>query len=136
MKKQLLLSIAMVASLQAFADLDGDGYYRIQNYVSDRWASLVNDKAKIDQTVTDVDLTSIQLNKNFDEIVCDPGSILYISNHGGSRYDILAQGTSVYALMNQYVTISKEATILMIFDVIRKDYEFLKALKKKEKKSL
>ena len=110
MKKNFLLAFALLATLPAFADLEGDGYYRIQNFLTDRWAVMVNNKAKIDQTVTDVDLSSIQLNKDFDEVCYDPGSILYISNHGGSSYNISAQGTSVYDLMNQYVTIAKQKT--------------------------
>ncbi len=61
MKKLLLLTISALVSLPSFADLGGDGYYRVQNAHTKRYAYLLDDKGKIDTVSTSADVGAIEL---------------------------------------------------------------------------
>ena len=55
MKKILLTAILGTACVAgAHAELEGDGYYRIQNYVTERYAYVTDNKGKIDFGATKV----------------------------------------------------------------------------------
>ncbi|MBD5358539.1 MAG: Ig domain-containing protein [Bacteroides sp.] len=109
MKKTLLLSLAIAAALPAMADLDGAGYYRVQNYKTNRYVSVIDNRGSIDFVATNADLTAIKLDRNFDRVSCDPASVLYI-DPVGKEYNILTQGTSVHDIINHYVTISQNGS--------------------------
>lgn len=102
MKRSLLLSIAASLSLVAFADFTGAGYYRVHNFKTERYASVIDDKGRIDYMNTTADLRAIKLQKNFDEVCADPASVLYISEHG-SDVQIEAQGTGLYQIISHYL---------------------------------
>lgn len=84
------------------ADYNGAGYYRLQNFKTQRWASMIDDKGSVDYAGTTADLQAIKLQKNFDEVCSDPASIIYIRPYG-SLFNIEAQGTSTQKLMNRYL---------------------------------
>ena len=108
---KLILSIAIGSlSLSAFANLEGDGFYRVKNFGSDRWASLIDNKGEIDKTATSADLHAVKLTRNTEEILSDPGSIVYINNLGGSEYNFAAQGTSVAELIGYKVNFGTDGT--------------------------
>lgn len=104
MKKPIILSIALLSTLYAAADYNGAGYYRLQNYKSERWASMIDNKGSIDMGGNKADLQAIQLQKNFDEVCSDPASIVYIKPVG-SQYQIEAQGTDIYSIIGYYLNI-------------------------------
>lgn len=105
MKRTLLLSIAASAALFASADYNGAGYYRVHNYKSERYVSVVDNRGRIDYMNTTADLQAIQLQKNFDEVSADPASVLYISGKGGTQYQIEAQGTGIYQIISHYINL-------------------------------
>ncbi len=104
MKKILLLSLGLCAASTMMADLDGAGYYRVENYVTKRYISLVDNRGKINISSTTADLQAICLDKNFERVSSDAASILYIQPVG-SEYNIAAQGTSLYEIIGHYVTL-------------------------------
>jgi len=104
MKKSIILSVALCIAFTAAADYTGPGYYRLQNYKSKRWASMIDDKGSIDVTGNKADLQAIQLQKNFDEVCCDAASIVYIYGVG-NQYNIEAQGTGIYKIIGHYLNI-------------------------------
>lgn len=106
MKKPIILSIALCAAFSAAADFNGAGYYRLQNYKTERWASMIDNKGSIDMAGNKADLQAIQLQKNFDEVCCDPASIVYI-RPAGSQYQIEAQGTGIYEMIGHYLNIKE-----------------------------
>ena len=65
MKKPIILSIALCAAFSAAADFNGAGYYRLQNYKTERWASMIDNKGSIDMAGNKADLQAIQLQKKF-----------------------------------------------------------------------
>ena len=102
-----------LCSLLAFpmlADLNGTGFYRVKNYATDRWASLVDNTAEIDKTATTVDLHAMLLTKDTEFILSDPGSVLYFENVGSSKYDIASQGTSLEDMVGYSVSVKSNGT--------------------------
>lgn len=101
--------MAMIA-VAGYANLNGNGYYRVKNYGSDRWASLIDNKAQIDKVGGNADLHAMELNNNTEEILSDPGSVIYISSVGNGVYDVAAQGVSLRSLVDNNLKISKQGT--------------------------
>ena len=103
----LLLSLALTA-LTASAQLNGDGYYRVQNYGSQRWAYLCDNTGKIDYGTQDADVGAIQLWKDIARTYDDPSSVMYIEMAAEGRYDIQAQGTGLFQIIGHYVEVAKK----------------------------
>lgn len=110
MKKYILAFALGGMVLSASADLTSNGYYRVQNYGSSRWANLVDNKAEVDKVSATAELHALELTKNTEEILSDPGSIVLLTKQGGDAYDIAAQGISLESLMNQNIYIANEGT--------------------------
>ncbi len=110
MKRLLLLSIAASATLFASADLNGPGYYRVHNYKSERYVSVVDNKGRIDYMNTTADLNAIKLQKDMEAVCADPASVLYISGKGGTQYQIEAQGTGIYQIISHYINLKPIGT--------------------------
>ena len=112
MKKFLLsLSVAAAAVVPSVAQLGGDGYYRVQNAITQRYIYITDNKGKIDVGTTSVDVLAIQLWKNADKAISDPATVLYIKKEPSSRndYDITAQGTGIYQIISRYVTLLRNS---------------------------
>lgn len=105
MKKIIISLITLFISLSAMADITGNGYYRVKNYGSSRWASLIDNTGSVDFVATTADLHALYLNNNTEEILSDPGSIIYLTNISGKQFDVAAQGTSLETLVNQPIYI-------------------------------
>lgn len=94
-----------------FANLNGNGYYRVRNVGTQRWASLVDNKATVDKIAGDAELHALQLSKDTEAILSDPGSIVYITKESGNyQYDLAAQGTSLESLVDNPVYIRSYGT--------------------------
>ena len=111
MKRFAFIMTLAFISATAFANLNGNGYYRVRNYGSGRWANVIDNQGEIDMTATTADLHSMQLNLDTEEIITDPGSILYISNEGGRKYNVAAQGTSIEAIAGYDIYIGEYGTV-------------------------
>lgn len=106
--KNLLLGAALAAgALTASAQLNGDGYYRIENYVTHRYAYVTDNTGKVNATSTSVDVGALQLWSDFTRAACDPASVLYIEQVDAktSQYNILAQGANLAKMIdyNPYI---------------------------------
>lgn len=99
MKKVILSALVSIfAPIVAWAQLNGDGFYRIQNNASSRYITIKDDIiGKINTSSTTADLTNIVTWRGFDNVKSNPASILYIEAVG-SQYNLKAQGTSVYQI--------------------------------------
>lgn len=111
MKKFLLAFTLISLSASAmFATLNGNGYYRMKNYGSQRWANMVDNKGSLDKIAGSADLHSLELTKNLNYILSDPGSIVYVTFKSGSQYDLSAQGTSLEKLVDNPISIKANGT--------------------------
>ena len=88
------------------AQLNGDGYYRVQNAATGRYVKIADDKGKLYYTTQTADLGAIKTIKGFSNVESDPGTIIYIQNVG-SGYNLKGQGTDVYSIISYYTQISK-----------------------------
>ena len=105
----ILLPLSLVATA-AYADIEGDGYYRVQNTASGRYITVLDNKGGINYSTTTADLGALETHKPFSSVVSDPASILYITKHGNEAYgpyDLAAQGTSAYAISGHYLRVRK-----------------------------
>lgn len=109
MKRFYLFAFMLTIAVSAFAQLNGDGYYRIRNVHTTRYIHVDNDKCNgLNYATQTADLSSISLVKDCDEYPAktNPGAVLYIKGASG-RYDLQSQGTGVYEMIQNYVSIIK-----------------------------
>lgn len=105
MKKLLLASLSVLMALPALADLQGDGYYRVQNAMTKRYIYLVDDKGSVNYATTSADVQALQLWLGFDMASSDPATVFKLTNNSGSSYDVASQGTSLYSFFESYLKI-------------------------------
>lgn len=97
--KKILLFLTTLLPIAAQAQLNGDGYYRIQNYASERYITINNDiVGEVNMSTTKADLSNIVTWRGFDKVKSNPASIIYINDVGNQKYNLSAQGTSIYKI--------------------------------------
>lgn len=115
MKHFLLSLMATVACAGSMsAQLAGNGYYRVENYVTERFVYITDNKGSVNIGTTSVDALAIQLWKGQEKANCDPATVLYFDKHSTvsssiEEYDIKAQGTGIYNILEHYVNIRKNS---------------------------
>ena len=96
--KKILLFLTSFLPLAAAAQLNGDGYYRIQNNASERYLTLkdnvINDE--IDMSTASADVSNLRSWRGCDQVEANPASLFYVMNVGGHQYNLIAQSTSIY----------------------------------------
>lgn len=110
MRKTLLISLTSLLTLAASADYTAPGYYRVENYKTKRYVSVIDNRGHIDLANTTADLQAIQLQRDFNEVCCDPASILYVTPKGGNQYQIDAQGTGIHQIIQHYVKLTESGS--------------------------
>ena len=107
MKKLLLYTLAALFAFPALAELNGNGYYRVQNAFTKRYAYLTDNKGSYDATSTTADVGALQLFADPERLLSDPATVFYVeaAPQGNDYYDICGQGTSIHRFMNEYLTI-------------------------------
>lgn len=86
----------------ALAQLNGNGYYRVQNKQTQRYIRVIDNKGSVNLATTNADLGALETVKPFERVVSDPASIIYIEK-AGDGYNLKAQGTSSYNIIKYYV---------------------------------
>ena len=104
MKRFVTLFLIVVASVTAFAQLNGNGFYRVQNVGTKRYIYVRDNTGRINVQTTSADMGAIQLWSEHDSTISDPSSVIYICKVG-SAYDLKSQGTGVHDIIKYYVTI-------------------------------
>lgn len=94
MKNFILSLLALVVAFPSFAKLDGNGYYRVQNYKTKRYAYLTDNKGQMNTAATTFDVGAILLFSDFLRAASDPATVIYVKNVTGKQYALEAQGTS------------------------------------------
>lgn len=109
MKKIITAILALIAT-PCIAQLNGDGYYRIQNNVTERYVTITDDVVANISTPSDIDVNNLTTWKGFDNVKSNPGSIFLIEAVG-DKYNISGQGVSVHKITGgkAYVSINKRA---------------------------
>lgn len=105
MRRIHFLLLSVVCTVSASAQLNGDGFYRIQNVAQERYISVVDNRGSINVSTTDADFGALRTVKGFDRVVSDPSSVIYIKNMGDG-YDLQCQGTGSYSIVGYLLKIS------------------------------
>lgn len=110
MKKFLLTTLAALVAGSMFAGNPplADGYYRVKNHKTKRFVYIYDNTGKINAAAGSADAGALELWKNPDKYVSDPASILYaqyVANPNGGSYNIEGQGTSVYQIIDHFVSL-------------------------------
>lgn len=103
MKKLLLLLFSAFFLQMAYAQFQGDGFYRVQNRDTERYLTVINNRADVNMHTNKPDLASILPIRSFDRIAGNPGSIIYIDHVSGSNYTLRAQGSDTYDMLGMYL---------------------------------
>ena len=75
MKKILLLAVAALSLTQsAMAQLTDDGFYRVQNYTTNRYISIIDNKSYTQTMTTTPDLLALQTMLTLDKVLTDPST--------------------------------------------------------------
>jgi len=111
MNRIKLLSLLLVCTLSAYAQLNGSGYYRVQNTTTQRYITVIDGYGSANLTGRSVDSKALRTVSPFDLVASDPSSIIYVdvkrTTSVGFECDLLGQG------INSYSFFSKS---LMVFD--------------------
>lgn len=109
MKKILPAIIAVLSVLPMTAALQGDGYYRVQNAKTKRYAYLTDNTGHINMATTSADVHALELWLGFENAVSDPATVFMITNYpntgSANNYDVAGQGTSVHSFLDTYLKI-------------------------------
>ncbi len=99
--------MAWVMAVGASAQLNGDGYYRVQNYKTGRYVYVMDDKGSLDVPSTTAEVGAIELWKGHDKSITDPASVIYVTDLTGKKqdFDFQAQGTGVKHMINHPVSV-------------------------------
>lgn len=97
--KRIILTLFVAFTVSAIhAQLNGDGFYRLQNKNTGRCVTIINDKIHLDtkaeimdviKSTTSLDVYALETKK---ETISDPASIVYFENASGKDYNIKGQG--------------------------------------------
>lgn len=104
----LVLALAL-SSVSVDAQVLADGYYRVQNTNTKRWAVLADNKAYVDRSASSAGASSVNLEAlrtymSFDDhIVSNPASVIkFTYNSAGRGYVLGAQGTDTYTMLKPH----------------------------------
>lgn len=108
MKKLVLSLLALLAAIPSVAQINADGYYRVKNYTTNRYITVVDNKTKgIDHVTTTADLLALNTVRSWEKIESNPASVIYIEKKSGSEYNVKAQGCDAYAMFGRYLCLSQ-----------------------------
>lgn len=107
MRKTLLFTLLLTFTIASHAQLNGDGFYRVQNVTTGRYVRITDNRGSLNIQAATADLGAIRTVRDFNNVVSDPGTIIYIKKVGVGtdntpRYDLKAQGTGVYEIIGHY----------------------------------
>lgn len=109
MRKYLLATAAsLFLSTAAFAQLDGNGYYRVKNTLSNRYVSILHDKSKTEMMSGTAELGALRSFVSWDIVCSDPSTIVYFDQTGTGTvankpckfFNLCGQGTSTIDIIN------------------------------------
>ena len=99
-----LLLFGAVFAMTASAQLNGDGYYRVQSIKQGRYISVIDNRGSISMATTSADLGGLRTVLGSERVVSDPSSIIYIKKMD-SGYDLQSQGTGSYSIISYAIRI-------------------------------
>lgn len=85
-------------------------YYRVQNISTQRYVSVRDNVGSVNVSSKTADVKAVEMISGFDNVVCDPATIIGLTDKGAGYFDFSAQGTSVGKIINKANVIIKPVT--------------------------
>ena len=108
MKNLIIITLSFITVFINAQNAAESGYYRIQNLKTERYVYIRDNTASIDWAALDAEMGAIELwkeSKNHSRF-SDPGSVIYVENHGNNQYDLQGQGMGIYKMFKEYLTVT------------------------------
>ena len=105
MKRIYVLLLSVINTATMYAQLAGDGYYRVQNDKTERYITIRDNRGSVNESTTDADFGALQTVLGFERVVSDPASVIYIRKLT-TGYDIQSQGTGSYDIIGYEMRIT------------------------------
>lgn len=103
--KFIILLFALACTIPTFAQLNGDGFYRVKNHSTGRYISVVGNSL-VRKTVNGI-TTFLSIEMHSDNVQSDPSTVLYLKADGGDNYIIEAQGINSKEITGYDLTIKQ-----------------------------
>ena len=97
-----MFGLLTVIFSNVLAQFNGDGFYRVQNYGTQRYLYITEYTGSYDMKRDIGDFGALQLLTGQEKTISDPSCILYIKQYG-SQIDIQGQGVGIYQFVSRYV---------------------------------
>lgn len=105
------ITAALCMTVPAHSQINGDGYYRVQNYATGRYVSIIHNTSHTEYVTTQADLNALRTFKQWSKVESDPSTIIYFKEVGSGTlngktyktYDLYGQGTNTYSIINYHV---------------------------------
>lgn len=127
----LLLTIGAAAQENAQSQRLEDGFYRVQNHGTKRYAYIYDRVGSIEYTETSADMGAVVLyhQENHDRF-SDPASVCYVQKFA-HKHNVFGQSTSFFDIINHYVQIqdakdSKGVDCYKISPIFKGTYIYLR----------
>ena len=75
---------------------------------TERYVYVRDNTGSINWAALDAEMGAIELWKESPghSRFSDPGSVIYVENHGDNQYDLQGQGMGIYKMFNEYLTLT------------------------------
>ena len=107
MKRFVVFLLTVSSALLSFAQLNGDGFYRVKNFGTGYYIWVCDNTGSINYAGTTADMGALQLWPELDNAISEPASALYMTHKEGEKWDAQAQATGVYKMIRHYLQIKK-----------------------------
>ena len=85
-------------------------YYRVQNTATKRYVSVRDNVGSVSVSTKTADVQAVEMVSGIDNVVCDPATIIGLTDKGAGYFDFSAQGTSVSNIIKKTNVIIKSVT--------------------------
>ena len=107
MKKIFTLILTATFALTAFAQ--EDGFYRIKNTQTGRYLGIEDTNPanyKVSVQSGTVNVAGVRTHADWKWVSTAPSTVIYVESLGDGKFDLIAQGTSIYELSSHKLPIS------------------------------
>jgi len=105
MKRFIVFLLAVSSACLMFAQLTGNGFYRVKNYGTGYYLWVCDNTGSIDYARTNADMGAMQLWPELDKAISEPASVIYLTQAATNFWDAQAQGTGVNKMIGHYLQV-------------------------------
>ena len=117
-----LFILGLIGTVTVFGQKSGSGivgndYYRVNNYMTERYIYVTDNKDYYDKTRDAEDFQALLLWKDLNKAVSDPATVIYIRKLSSTNYNLQSQGTGVQELTGYSAKVTERDASNGIYEV-------------------